>query len=150
MHDGLNTEVLRKEWGFVGINETDSATAPHMHTSTNTIYASGLIAGTDIWMGGMQKGALDEYKNNATVRLALREAAHRNLYAQLNSAAMNGISSNTRVEEITPGWETALLSLEIVAGILAAGCIAMTAASWALWYLKKRQTADGSNQQNQK
>lgn len=138
-HKGLLTEVLRNEWGFVGIAETDAGAAqPHISGSPS-VFAAGLIAGQDVWMGGMTDKSLDGYKDNATVCLALREAAHRNLYTQLNSAAMNGMSSSTDVVYVKPAWEKAVLAGEIISGILAAACLGMVAASWVLWYKDKRE-----------
>lgn len=131
-HRGLLTGILRTEWGFNGIVESDSPSDPHM-SGNSTIYAAGIIAGQDVWMGNMDVSALDEYKDNATLCQALRESTHRNLYVQLNSSAMNGISSATHVEYIIPAWEKTLLAVEIITGVFAGACIIMVAVSWVFW-----------------
>ena len=71
-------------------------------------------------------------------RRAMREAVHRNLYVMVNSAAMNGMSSDTRVERITPPWELAVLGTEIASGILAGCCLVMVCLSWVFWYKKQK------------
>ena len=44
---------------------------------------------------------------------ALRQAAHRILYAYGQSNSMNGMTSGTRVVAVTPPWQIAL----IIAGL---------------------------------
>ncbi len=139
-HKGLLTDLLRGEWGFTGFTETDSPQGPHM-SGTGALIASGVVAGTDVWMGSVGANALDDYKDNATVCQALRQATHRNLSIMLGSAAMNGITSSTTTEYVVPGWEKAIIALEIVSGILAFACLAMVATSWVLWYRNNRANA---------
>ena len=148
-HNGLLTNVLRKEWGFTGITITDAAgTNAYMGGAPSTLaYAN--LAGQDAWMGNFPVGALDSYYNiqNATVCLAVRESAHRILYTQLHSLMMNGISADTRFVTIVPGWETGLLVVKIISGILMGLCLCMVAASWVVWYLGKKQ--DNNQPDNQ-
>ncbi len=115
-HKGLLTDVLRNEWGFIGIVETDACSATHEtpHMEDRWALAEGLVAGNDLWMARGSKTWLDDSKDNATVRLALREACHRMLYVQLHSAAMNGMSVNTRVIPITPWWQSLLTLIVII------------------------------------
>lgn len=132
VHTGLITDLLRGEWAFTGIVETDSPRGFHMGKGHWTISASSIIAGQDVWMGAFTGNI---YKNcykagNATACLAVRESMRRVFYVMVNSSAMNGISSATRVQYVVPTWEKLVLALQIVSGILAAGCIAMTVISW--------------------
>lgn len=126
-HKGLLTEVLRNEWGFLGIVETDAAVGAHMTCSQ--AFAEGIVAGNDLWMSG---GGLvwDYYKDNATVCQALRESAHRILYTQLNSNAMNGLSSTTMVVKITPWWLLALMILTEWLGIFTGTCAVLAVISF--------------------
>ena len=137
-HYGLLTEVLRNEWGFVGIIESDSCVGKHMFDPDGLV--SGILAGQDVWMASATKfgdNALDAYKENPTVRNAMREACHRNLYVMANSSAMNGISRGARIIYHMPWWQKAILAGQIVSGILMGLCVAMTVASFVLVYLKK-------------
>lgn len=52
----------------------------------------------------------------------LREAVHRLLYTTANSAAMNPYIVESG---ITPWWETALIIIDVVFGLLAAGSVVM-------------------------
>lgn len=143
-HKGLLTNVLRGEWGFTGITITDAVGSnPYMGGQANdsSVHAFANIAGQDAWMGGFGKNELDSYYNNknATVCLAVRESAHRILYTQLHSLMMNGVSADTRFTTIVPGWETALLAIKVVSGVLAGICLGMVAASWVIWYLDNKK-----------
>ena len=122
-HKGLLTDILRKEWGFIGVVETDAcsgaAITPHMEDKWAV--AEGLVAGNDVWMSRGSETMLDDSKNNPTVMLALREACHRVLYTQLHSAAINGVTVNTKMVKITPWWQSTLnllTTLMIVALVL--------------------------------
>lgn len=137
-HYGLLTEVLRNEWGFTGIIESDSCVGKHMFDPDALV--AGILAGQDVWMASATKfgdNALDGYKDNPTVRNAMREACHRNLYVMANSSAMNGISRGARIIYHMPWWQKAILAGQIVSGILMGLCLAMAVASFVLVYLKK-------------
>lgn len=114
-HPGLITEVLRNEWGFHGTVLTDWASMFYMEIGI------GLQAGNDQWLN--TNGDLytyDNYKNDATFVSALRRATHNILYTAVNSAAMNGIASDTRVVTITPTWQYWLYTLDAVVVVAAA------------------------------
>ena len=130
-HKGLLTDVLRNEWGFVGIVETDSCTGNTYHMGTKYAKAEGLLAGNDLWMYS-QKDAnyFGDWEDNPTVMLALREACHRILYTQLHSAAMNGMSTSTRIIKIMPWYQVLLLALAIVFGVLALAAITLAVLSF--------------------
>ena len=110
----LITNVLRNEWGFHGTVLTDWASMYYMDLGI------GLQAGNNQWLntnGDLYK--IDNFKKNATVVSAMREATHNILYTAVNSAAMNGISSDTRIEAITPTWQYWLYALDAVVVLLA-------------------------------
>ncbi len=142
LHSGLLTEVCRGEWGFEGFYLTDAGnTNKVMGSAENTsVFAAGLIAGNDCWYTNMDVHSLDDYRDNPTVMQAVRESAHRQLWVTINSAAMNGITSTTRIMSVTPAWEQALLAVEILSGIFTAASLAMLAVSWVFWYKDERKT----------
>ena len=139
-HKGLMTGILRDEWNFIGIVETDAGVGTHMLTAE--AYAAGIVAGQDVWMAGANVHAFDNYKENPEVLWAIREAAHRNLYTQLHSNAMNGRTKGSRTIYNTPWWETAIRTGQIVSGVLAGVCLAMTVTSFVLPVVRKKKTAD--------
>ncbi len=114
-HKGLLTEVLRNEWGFLGVVQTDAYVGTHMHKPL----AESVVAGNDFAMGGANPTALDSYKNDATVATALRDCAHRILYTQLHSNAMNGLSMDYKIVYRAAWWKSAFSIGKIVTGIVA-------------------------------
>lgn len=138
LHKGLLREILITEWGFTGVTLTDTPVKEYMGSASNSVYAAGVIAGQGSWLGAVNEN-IDEFKTNATFCNALRELVHRSLYTRLYSNAMNGISSDTRVIYVQPGWEKAILAAEIISGIIMGACVLMTAVSWILWYRDERE-----------
>lgn len=99
--DSLLTDVLRGEWGFEGYTITDFAFNNLMYP-----YAS-LTAGTDAFdnmisdFSAINAAAL---AGDAKLLEAARQATHRILYTYVNSNAMNGIASNTKIVKTAPWW----------------------------------------------
>ena len=131
-HYGLMSEVLRNEWGMRGFALTDF--------SGNSMFASygiflksfdvahGLLAGTDGWDSSAAQWTddlLGLYREDPAIVNAMRQATHRILYTVANSHAMNGISPDTRIVAVIPWWKTALVAVDIVLALAAAGSIFM-------------------------
>ena len=133
MHKGLLTNVLRKEWGFKGAVVTDCAVGHHMgrYNSPNTL-ANAIIAGNSLWLSDVrsQWNALVPYLDNAVVAQAVRQAAKDNLYSRLHSSVMNGMKSGMKVVELTPWWIGVLDQVELIVGVITAGCAVMMVASF--------------------
>lgn len=129
----LITGILREEFGFDGFIITDMADA------NGTEYMScldGIVAGTDTWLSSGKNHSFAEYKNNATVVNAMRDACHRVLYSVANnSAAMNGISSATSFVRVYTWWEITVVSLTVAFSLL-------TAASLVMLFLSTRRERD--------
>ncbi len=134
-HKGLLTNVLRKEWGFIGVVQTDAYVGTHMHRCL----AESIIAGNDFTMGGSNPTALDSYRDSPTLASALRETVHRILYTKLHSNAMNGMKLTTKIIYVTPWWKTTLDALAITFGVLAIICFLIFAVSVTLPFLDKRK-----------
>ncbi len=67
----------------------------------------------------------------------MREAAKRICYATLTSNAMCGTSSNTRFEKIMVPWEYAVISIDVVLGVLTAASLVWIVADTLLGKKKK-------------
>lgn len=123
MYPEAQDNILRDEWGFEGFIVTDNAIMPYM-------YGNAVTCGTDkflVFMPGRYEEQLSSsvVSKDAKLLSALREACHRILYVNVNSMAMNGISENVAVEEITPVWKTTLYTVDVLSGVLALICFVM-------------------------
>ncbi len=120
---GLQTEVLRNEWGLEGFSLTDFsgnsqfASYGIVMQSFDAVY--GLLAGTDAWDSSATQWTeelVNYYQDDATVAQAMRQACHRILYTVANSNAMNGFTEDTEIVAVTPWWQTAIYALDVVVG----------------------------------
>ncbi|MBQ8815713.1 MAG: glycoside hydrolase family 3 C-terminal domain-containing protein [Lachnospiraceae bacterium] len=127
-HYGLITGILREEWGCEGKIITDNA----LHEYVNP--ADFVMAGGSIMdaMLPTQLNMIKEYENDTVVVSAMKEAAHRNLYAVVNSNGMNGVGPETTVNVLTP-WP-----IWLCRG-LAAGFSILFVTSAVMWYRKARE-----------
>lgn len=117
---GLCTEVVRNEWGFAGMEETDAVAGDATFKSH---FTSTLAAGTEVYCldfsGASSKVVLEQIENDDDGYMLekLRDAAHHNLYIMANSATMNGYSPNSKVVSVTPWWQP---TMYVVIGVFAA------------------------------
>ena len=131
-HYGLQTEVLRNEWGMRGFSLTDfsgnAAFAQYGIMMKSFDVAHGLLAGTDAWDSSAVQWSddlMNLYKNDPAIAQAMRQATHRILYTVVNSNAMNGIPAGGRIVAVTPWWEMALYAVDGVLGVLTVASAAM-------------------------
>lgn len=73
----------------------------------------------------------------------VREACHNILYSGINSAAMNGIDQNTRVERIMPLWQYWLITLDVVMAVVIVGGIVLV--TYLNFFRKKKVKVDTKN-----
>ena len=135
---GLFTDILRGEWGFKGFVETDSAFNQDYMTK-GTGRAEGVYAGVNFWMDGAAWNQWGNWANNPTIVNAVREATHGMLYAQAHSFAMNGITTNSRIVEVTPWWIDAIGKVQLGFGIVTGVLAAISIASFVIRFLDKRK-----------
>ena len=116
-HYNLQVNVVRNEWGFEGVIITDATTS---QTAKNEP-TRALLAGTDLFLC-TNRGIFEipGFSSNATVMTALRESAHRVLYAYAQCNVMNGVTADTKIVPVTPPWQIALI---VADGIIGAAII---------------------------
>ncbi len=119
----LLTNILRGEWGMEGFALTDFA-----NSNDYMDVVQGLLAGGDGWdCNDATKWTekLKQNQNDPELVNAMRLATKRILYTVANSNAMNGLSANVQVVEVTPWWQTAILIGDVVFGLLFVGSLVM-------------------------
>ncbi len=109
---GLQTQILRNEWGFNGAVISD-----YFGGSAYMDPDSGLRAGNDIMLNTFADGSLTD-TSSATAVAAIRRATHNVLYMVANSNAMQGIVNGSKVSYKMAGWQKALLAGDIVAALI--------------------------------
>ena len=123
-HKGLLTNVLREEWGFQGVVNTDAVMANRNWMDVSI----GVEAGNDTWLssGDWLVPLIQQWAREDSKLLAnLRTSCHNFLYAYVNSTAINGISSADKVITVVPGWQKAIYAADIILGILAAAGVVL-------------------------
>ncbi|MTR07196.1 glycosyl hydrolase, partial [Pseudoflavonifractor sp. BIOML-A15] len=118
-HAVLLNDVLRGEWGFVGHVVTDYVGTPVYQSALQAV-----LAGNDMMLSTSEANEnISPYKNNARVMTALRQACKNILYTGANSAAMNGVSTSTRIVSVLPTWQIWLILFDCLMGaaIIAGG-----------------------------
>ena len=109
---------MEKEWGFKGNVTTDfgqkqgSLMEPQLAYEAGTTMFCTSGAGFANYLKGID--ITKDYK----IMSNMREAIHRNLYNFANSAAMNGMTSSSKVVPVRVWYQNALLGLEIGSGII--------------------------------
>ena len=138
--ENLNVNVLRNEWGFVGHIVTD-----YVGTPVYQNMAQAVIAGNDMMLATNSAcyDSIALYRDNPYVMTKVREACHNILYSGINSAAMNGIDQNTRVERIMPLWQYWLITLDVVMAVVIVGGIVLV--TYLNFFRKKKVKADTKN-----
>ena len=124
-NQNLMSGILRGEWGNKAMYITDNILTTYCDAS------AAIVAGGVTCFDAMMSYALDDLnatvgngEPDAIVVNALVEAMHHNLYAIINSAAMNGMGPNTTVKAINPAIVDTALYATIILGVLGiGGCI---------------------------
>ena len=107
-NESLLTEVLRNEWGFHGAVITDAMDPlADFYMDLNRGIRTGLTQGLSMTGG---EGLITDTDDANTV-IALRNAAHENLYAAANSNAMN-------IDTGMGTWAKIFIGADVVVGIL--------------------------------
>lgn len=113
-HAGLVNGILRGEWGANGLTISDNV----ITTMVNGV--DGILAGNStydamLWYVTQQ---LPDYKDDAVVVNAMREACHHNLYAIAHSSGMNGVGPDTTVKLKTPVVLKVVPAVSVVLGVV--------------------------------
>ena len=115
------TTVLRGEWGFRGINMTDSSKDSVSYMAT----ADCVHAGSEQFNN--DPGRIPEVrslivnKKDGYIWSRLRDAAKHYFYAVSRSIVTNGLTPETDVSDFVPWWQPAIVALDVCLGLVTVG-----------------------------
>ena len=124
-HRGAQIEILRNEWGFKGINITDSS----KDASDYVLTAECITSGTDLFLS--DTGRTSQLTNLAIKErdgniLSWMQTANKHFYyAHSRSILVNGLSTETVIEQTIYWWQPTLIGICIGVGVLAAASLAV-------------------------
>ena len=127
--DGLINGILHDEWGFYGVIITDagggfSDPAEYIAKGGNMFCFVGDTADR----AQKLKNAII-LKNDGNFLNILKERAKETLYTYAHTNAMNGLTRDSQINDIYPWWKTAMIAINVAAGVLLAGA----AVCFVLW-----------------
>ncbi len=118
----LLTQILRKEWGFVGTVHSDM----YIWMEGKNMYDLAFRSGCDTFLTFAAIGGVQD-QTSATSHAVMRRALHDVCYTVVNSAAMQGVAPGTTVRYDMSPWRIALIAADVVIALLIAAGIAMIA-----------------------
>lgn len=116
--------VMATEWGFTGNVTTDFGQKPQSLMDPMLAYEAGTTmfctSGTTFETIIVERAQAD-----SKLLVNMQEATKRNLYNFANSAAMNGLSSTSRIVIVRTWYENALIGMMSASSILSLGSFAL-------------------------
>jgi beta-glucosidase len=110
--------VLREEWGFKGINMTDSSKDSVSYMSTeDCIHAGSELFNNDPNRSNDAKKLLINVKDGY-MWSRVRDAAKHYFYAMSRSNHINGLSNEVEVQDFVPWWQPATIGVCATVGVL--------------------------------
>lgn len=149
---GFVDTLFRGEFGMKGFAVTD-----YMHNAQSQVMPVAHMYGVNIPDRDYSTmGAYEGYETgHGALAWAMRESVHHVLYTVVHSAAMNGMTANTRIVTITPDWQYVLntftwlsVTLLIASVLLLATCYAFPWVTDKIKALLSRGKANGAGNDN--
>ena len=137
-HSNLWKNVMEGEWGFKGNVTTDfgqkqgSLMEPQLAYEAGTTMFCTSGSGFADYLRGID--ITKDYKLMSN----MREAIHRNLYNFANSAAMNGLTSSSKIVTIKTWYEKALIGTTATSAVVLGASAIMTVLSTFVFKRKEQ------------
>ena len=139
-HAGLLKQILRNEWGYTGAVVTDMINGPEYMNWRDITFAGGGGCLTSTTYQDSQIGSplsadnMKKIQKDTAFQQELKDMLKYDLYTFVQSNAMNGVTSDTKVVRVYPWWETTLIAVNVCLGVLtAAACV------WYVLSLTKKE-----------
>ena len=121
-NEGIISGILRGEWANEGIIMSDaSAITPYMNG------VDGVLVGSNTYdaVTRLEYDQLSEFLDDPVIVTAMRDACHHVIYNIVNSAAMNGITSESEINVVTPWYKAVVQAVLVVSLILFVVCLVL-------------------------
>ena len=130
-HPTMLKNIVRGEWGFLGLMSEDFIMDPSYVTLKEAVL-NGVTMSCNTGESSMAAVSgyysywtVENVKNDPELTAALKQAMKWQAYALANSNAMDGYSTNTRVESVRTWYDNALTGVEIAFAVLTVLCAVM-------------------------
>lgn len=115
------TQIVRGEWGWKGVNITDSAISQQYFGTLESI-----MAGTDTFNADAGRASQVQShivsKRDGDVLNRVLEINKRFYYSIVRSNNINGLTAETSVDNFVPWWQPALITVNCVLGVALVVC----------------------------
>ena len=131
-HSNLWKNVMEKEWGFKGNVTTDFGQKQGSLMEPQLAYEAGttMFCTSGTGFANYLKGI--DITKDYKLMSNMREAIHRQLYNFANSAAMNGLTSSSRIVNVNTWYDNALIALVSVSSVLTAASLGLIVYNFAV------------------
>ena len=125
-HKGTMIDLLRGEWGFLGINITDAAGSnTYIHSIESIVYGTDMFCYTSSGVRSPEIVAAIKKNDDGYLLQCIKDANRRIWYTYAHTNLMNGLSSDFDVVPIMPWWQYVVIGIDIGFGVIALGALAM-------------------------
>lgn len=121
----VQNNILRGEWGFIGMIITDAAGVnSYMHTVDTVMNGTDMFCYTNgLASTRRTKDFNDAIRNtdDGNIILQLKEVSHRIFYTYAHTNLMNGLSSAYDVVSVEPWWKPVVIGINVALCVVVLG-----------------------------
>lgn len=130
-YEGTQVQILRNEWGYTGWVVTDMINGADYMNWRDVVFGGG---GGCLTTSAYENSEIGSMTSEANLALIAKDTAFQEkmqeilkhfVQTTISSNAMNEITSSTRLVYRMTGWQKILVGIDVVFGVLTAGCAVM-------------------------